>query len=768
MRQKLLSHLQLTDALFFAPLAIVILTQLLPNNAILGLLSMIVICTIPGYALLYRFKLHRSSRFQDLFFSVLLSLLLIQSVYMAYSVFCYGIGFKNSITKPQVFLIAFVILLFSCLSLRNKKESFLSRQFISDVVQGSQGKNFVLNLIPSSLPLFSLIVVTRLNVLGDSITSLVFIYSLIGILLTLCLNSILRISPILHYLTFYCAALALLLGSAFRGDGGFWSWDINQEFAAASRTLIQQHWIPIADSSYYAMLSISLLPVVMSFLSNFSLTIIFKLFYPLIAALLPVASYSLLRRYVRNSIAIAVVIIQIIGSISYIPQFTALSRQIIGTAFFLGMLLVILDPTWDRKKKTRITILLAYGLSISHYSSAYLCTIIFLLAGFVSFFVRRFGAFRRNNVAPVTTIRLGIAILLITLLWNGVLNNSVQDLKSTAQNITSQSQQFLPNKTGGFIDRWLSGTITAPNIDPANFKEESIESNSYNYPNLQVDAVSLTYEITPTEYPLSKPFLGRSTATLFGWLFVILNFTFQFLIVLQIFLTTLFVLGIISKKRRELFGSAESQILTMLGDLTPLLFVSLVLALYLRITGSVSVFYNPERAALQLAFIFSLSIALLLEGFLKWTKRSQHIWSAALLISCFVFLQSATGLIGYVNGSPSSRISSKISGDRVFVISENERNAANWIDQNTPKNSYLQSDVYANLVNSQKNTFDTRPFIAQTLPFGLFIGSYIYISKANLESGITRQGTGLFRFPFDYLDQNRSVVYSSEGARVYR
>lgn len=318
MKQKLLPELQIADMLFFAPLVIVILTQLLPSNAILGLLSMIVICTFPGYALLNRFKLHRSSRFQDLFLSVLFSLLLLQSVYMTYSVFCYGIGFKNSITKPQVFLIAVVILLISSLSLRNKMEGPLISELIFDRLTKLRDKKFVFCLIPIALPLTALIAVTRLNLLNDSVTTAVFLYVCIGILLTLCSGLFLNRSAGLHYSVFYCTLLAILFGSTFRGDGGFWGWDINQEFAVAMRTLQEQHWIPIAESPYHAMLSISVLPVILSFLSDFSLTTIFKLFYPFVAALIPLASYSLLRRWVRNSIAMPVVIIETIGSISYI------------------------------------------------------------------------------------------------------------------------------------------------------------------------------------------------------------------------------------------------------------------------------------------------------------------------------------------------------------------------------------------------------------------------------------------------------------------
>jgi hypothetical protein len=181
--------------------------------------------------------------------------------------------------------------------------------------------------------------------------------------------------------------------------------------------------------------------------------------------------------------------------------------------------------------------------------------------------------------------------------------------------------------------------------------------------------------------------------------------------------------------------------------------------------------YNPERAGFQLAFIFSLSVALLLEIFIKLEKLPRRTWAAALLISSFIFLQQSTGLIGYIYGTPSSRISSSITADMSFVISENDRNAAEWIDKHKPKNSYLQGDTYASLVNSHTDIFYTKPLIAQTAPFGLFVGSYIYFSKSNIESGISRQRAARaisFRVPFEFLDQNLSVVYSSGGPRVYR
>jgi uncharacterized membrane protein len=689
---------------------------------------------------------------------------------MAYSVFCYGIGFESSLTKTQVFLIAIIILLISSYSLKKEMQSPLCTELVFNFLTKLQGKNFVFFLIPLGLPLISLIAVTRLNVRNDSVTTAVLLYACVFILLVLCSQFVLSKSVGLHYLIFYCTLLALLIGSTFRGDGGFWGVDINWEYTVAMRVLLQEHWIPLSGSPYNSMLSITVLPVILSFLTKFSLPIVFKLFYVLIGALIPLASYCLLRRFARNSIAMGVVVIQTVGSISYIPQMTALARQSIGSAFFIGMLLVVLDPVWDRRRRTKVILLFACGLAFSHYSSAYLCTILFVSAGFFSVILKRSVYFRRTGLKPITSLSLGLAILLITFFWNAALNNSAQDLASVSTNISSKGLQFLPNQTGSFIDRWINGTVVASEKKPDEFKSSVLKSNAFTYPNLQPTSPSLSYEIKQANYATTKPPLGTSTAQIFTWLYILINTTFQGMIALHVLLAFLSITKLILKAQKKTINSLESNVPIVLTELILLASISLLLAINLRISGTGSAFYNPERAAFQLAFIFSISIALLLEGFVRRSKGCERACVTALSLSCFVFLQQATGLVGYIYGSPSSRISSGMSGDSIYIISRNEQNAADWINRNSPKNSILQSDDAAALVNSQYDIFEKKPVIKQIAPFALFNGSYVYLSKANLETGITRPGgIGLsFKVPIDYLDQNLSAVYSSKGARVYR
>jgi hypothetical protein len=227
--------------------------------------------------------------------------------------------------------------------------------------------------------------------------------------------------------------------------------------------------------------------------------------------------------------------------------------------------------------------------------------------------------------------------------------------------------------------------------------------------------------------------------------------------------------GYFTRRNTKNTNRNEIHLDTTLLDIFTLTCVSFLIAAFLRTSASNSALYGAERTALQLAFIFSLPVAILIDRFMRRSILTHRIGLIGLLFSSYIFLQQATGLTGYIYGTINSRIG--LSLVRGFEISENEVRAANWIYSNVPTNSTLQSDLNANLVNLRMNIFETRAFIAQTAPFGIFSGSYVYLSKANLETGITRQSFGvskIMQVPLDYLNKNLSIVYSSEGARVYR
>jgi hypothetical protein len=385
--------------------------------------------------------------------------------------------------------------------------------------------------------------------------------------------------------------------------------------------------------------------------------------------------------------------------------------------------------------------------------------------------MRRIEFFRQKRLKPVVTLGLGLSILVITFFWNGLLNNSVQDVNLVAKNLYVKGPQLLPNKTNSFLERWLSGIeVSSSGLTPTEFKVELMQNNFYKYPNFQIEPASLTYDVTLAEYSVTKPNIRTESSKLFYWLYVVVNTTFQGLIFIQILFIIKLISGYFPKSNINTMYRNQDLPTTLL-DIITLTCVSFVVAIFLRISASNSALYSPERSAFQLAFIFSLPVAMLIDRFMRRSELAHRIALISLSFSSFIFLQQATGLIGYIDGTTSSRISSAISEVRPFVISKSEVSAANWIQKKIPTNSILQSDITANLVNLQMNIFETREFIDQTAPFGIFRNSYVYLSKANLETGVTRQSFGGLKnmqVPFDYLNQYLSVVYSSEGARVHR
>jgi hypothetical protein len=208
-------------------------------------------------------------------------------------------------------------------------------------------------------------------------------------------------------------------------------------------------------------------------------------------------------------------------------------------------------------------------------------------------------------------------------------------------------------------------------------------------------------------------------------------------------------------------------------DLTTITFVALLLAILLRISNTIAIFYNPERVAFQLSFIFSLPVAIILERFFTRYAGKERLLCWILPLCGFIFVQQNSGLHEYLSGTPTARISNAVSGYSRFVISKEDQAASTWVSTKMPPTSFLQADFSALLGSVQNGKIPVTRQIPQIAPYGLLENSYVFLSTANLKSGIAscpaRDRTIVsFAVPVDYLDDNLSLVYSTGGSRVYR
>lgn len=759
----------------YIPVIIFTATNALPRNPFLSFATLIIFCTLPGYSLLNQFNLRLRTGFENLFISLLLSIFTLTIVYTTISFSAYQLGLPHTLQRGPTFLIGLLLIFASSRNLHHSGQSDSLVQLGHRILRNISPKVSILITCAVLLPISAFIAVSQLNHGGSSAPSVFFLCLCISILLILFSSRFNASLTPIHYVLLYSVILALLIQTSFRGDGGFWGYDVNAEYASAIRTLHDGYWIPINDgNTYNSMLSITVLPVALSLLTKMSVGIIFKLFYAIVAALLPVAIYSILIKFVRNSIAMAVICIEVIGSISFIVNSTALCRQVIGFAFFIGILMIILTQIWSRNTQVIVILLFAFGMSFSHYSTAYLACAIFLPASLIIFLSKFVKGLNKGDSKPIVTIPLALGILLITLLWNAGINSSVQDSAGVFSAINRVGAELLPSQQENFIQRWINGVVVPSTISAEEYKNLVLATTDFKYPTAEIHQSALSYSISSPNYPKASAPFGELIPKFLGLLYIALNSITQGLV---LFFSLSYFTGArrLARRRAVEINQPIHNFQNIRVDLTAITLISLLLAIFLRISSSVANFYNPERVAFQLSFIFSLPIAIILERFFtRYSAKERMLWWI-LPFSGFIFVQQNSGLNEYLSGTSNARISNAVAPYSQFVISSEEKAASTWIGTTLPASSFLQADNYALLVNMQNDQIPAARQIPQIAPFGLLTNSYVYLSKANLRTGIAwcpifLGSTTLVNFglPMDYLNKNLSLVYSSGGSRVYR
>jgi len=363
----------------------------------------------------------------------------------------------------------------------------------------------------------------------------------------------------------------------------------------------------------------------------------------------------------------------------------------------------------------------------------------------------------------------------MVVLWNGVVTHSLQDTKATYNALSANGAKFLPNSHQSFIQRWFSGVSLPTKFTSLDMKTQVLATNLYKYPSLEINPVSLLYNTTTVDLPKSKPVLGKIGATVVVYIYLFSNTLAQGLVVAALFLGARFLFQQRKRRKKKEPENSDTEERDVWLDALPLLFTSFFFAVLLRSSKTFSEFYNPERAAFQLALIFSLPVALTLERLINSRLKIVVGLTGFLLpFSSFIFLQQNSGLAGYLYGTPDARINNSVSASSHFIISEQERASADWVATNVPLSSYVQVDAHAVLSIIQSDLRSPKKIINQIAPYGIFKGSYVYLSQGNFltglveESNVTGTSTVFFAPPMDYLDKNLSLVYSSGGARVYR
>jgi uncharacterized membrane protein len=237
------------------------------------------------------------------------------------------------------------------------------------------------------LPFLSILGAGLINISGNNSLLLLLMVVISSIILVAAISK--RFIPSnLYPLAIVTIAIALLFHSiliSYYIRGG----DIQYEYSRFLVVMSEAYWDPTISHNLNAMLSIVMLSPIYSSLLDMSGIWIFKIIYPLIYSLVPLALYQAYKEQIGELPAF----LSTFFFMSFVVFFLimpTLARQEIAELFFALLIMLMVDRQIDKTNSAILCIIFSASLIVSHYglSYIYMICLIFALLLFWFWFMR--------------------------------------------------------------------------------------------------------------------------------------------------------------------------------------------------------------------------------------------------------------------------------------------------------------------------------------------------------------------------------------------
>ncbi|MEW2400071.1 DUF2206 domain-containing protein [Streptomyces sp. NPDC046862] len=575
----------------------------------------------------------------------------------------------------------------------------------------------------------------------------------------------------------FLAATALLLLNSLRG----WSitgHDVQREYEYFRLTLGGSLWdISTYPDAYNACLSITLLPVSVFRLTAIPDIYIFKIVLPVLFALTPV----LIHRSVRN---VAPHLVSLLSAVlfmvfpTFLSDMTFLGRQEVAFVL-LGCAMVVLTDSGRPLRIRRIAFVgLLAGITLSHYSTIYVIVAILgvaLVTDLVWRLAERFRAARGHEgkhrpvkAGSFVTWWIVAGAAAMALVWAGPVTHTSGQLRTTLSDVVQTALHPGKKSEGGSSDISYSlfgGTTMTPQQRLDAYRTENLKQTAKGraegryLPLKTVDAYR-TPVVKQENMPLTAAGkaldgVGVDVGTVNSLLRKAAAALLQLLLGVGLLVV---VLG-----RRGAFRPVRDQTTLTVG--------AVALLGLLTVIPSLSADYGVLRAFQQGLFFFAPFIAAGLLAVLRWAGRRRMAMVYALVTALFLDL---TGVVPKVLGGYPAQLQLSNSGQYydIYYPTAEERSAAYWLVRGFDaegKQSLVQTDRFT--FNRQQTTI-TGPAVGDLFPTALRTDAYVLVGSTTVRTDrVTFSYEGdlvTYRYPLGLLDATKNVIYSSEGARIYR
>jgi uncharacterized membrane protein len=556
----------------------------------------------------------------------------------------------------------------------------------------------------------------------------------------------------------YAVELALLWGFSLRGDGVY-GFDISREYYDLSATVSAGIWHTAhPGDAYGALLSVTIMPTELHFLSGVPALLIFKVVYPIVTALIPVGIYSLARTIMTKTWAFIAAAL-FVAQLPFAEELPQLARQEIALILFLALLAVILDSEMRRWPRWTLAALLSIAVVLSHYSTTYIAiTLLAVLVG-----LRWIVSWRRRipKLSGTVVIALGTSVI-AALVWYWPLTHSqISGLNGLSEALTHQGLNVLPNGqnagSGGalsILGGYLQGNTQTP------MSAQSYENRvhfSYalgrNWVTPLPAAALPRYGLqsAPSPAPPVKLASAVSAANLGAALLQ------------QLFYLLAGIASMVMALRRRATMPVRSIGLLGVG--------AVVFLLLLRLSSTLAQLYNQERALMQATMIVSLSACWSLQQ-LSYNRIARELIVKVLVVgSVALLLVSSSSILGVaLGGGTYSDLANTGEDYERFVTTTPELAAAKWLGGFVRAQQFVYADRYAQLPLIAMTGMNQDLF-SDVTPFTIAGYSWVYAYQPNVVDGRARavfdNHIVHYAFPSQYLNTNYDLVFDNGKAEVF-
>ncbi len=325
---------------------------------------------VPGILLLRIGKIHNLSATETLLYTVGLSVafLMFFGLFVNFIIPLFGVDRPFSFNYLAIFISMFVLImiLLSDLRDRNYAPTFNSHYDVN---------SFPVFLFLCLLPFLSILgtfLVNSFNV-NYLLMILILLVSVVPLLVTF--N---RIPSNFYPLAVFSVSLSLIYHTSLISTY-LTGWDIQMEYYLSNLVLTNAYWDQTIGLNYNSMISVTLLAPLFSDLLKMNLTTVFKVIYPFLYSFVPVGLFMIFKKQTNAKIAFLSSFLFMSVFVFYFDMIW-LARQEIAEIFLVLVLLLLVNETIVKFKRSILFAFFAVCIVFSHYAISILCFYGFVFA----------------------------------------------------------------------------------------------------------------------------------------------------------------------------------------------------------------------------------------------------------------------------------------------------------------------------------------------------------------------------------------------------